>query len=43
MFDFVDYVGPWVVQVNDYEVATLWRHAMGTILRNGPRRIAALA
>ena len=43
MFDFVDYPGPWIVQVNDYEVATLWRHACGTLLRNGFRKIAGLA
>jgi glycosyltransferase involved in cell wall biosynthesis len=43
MFDFVGYPGPWIVQVNDYEVATLWRHACGTLRRNGFRKIAGLA
>ena len=39
---FATYPGPWVAQVNDYEVATLWQHVAGTILRHGPRRLAAL-
>jgi len=42
MGEFADYAGPWIAQVNDYEVATLWRHATGTLLRSGPRRLATL-
>ena len=43
MFDFVDYPGPWLVQVNDYEVANLWRHAYAKLARQGLRRVASLA
>ena len=40
---FATYPGPWVAQVNDYEVATLWQHATGTLLRHGPRRLVTLS
>ncbi|MGA2070544.1 MAG: glycosyltransferase family 4 protein [Sedimentisphaerales bacterium] len=43
MFDFVNYPGPWLVQVNDYDVAYLWRHAHKTLLNNGLRRVMSLA
>jgi len=43
MAGFVGYAGPWLAQVNDYEVATLWRHALGTLWRHGPARVASLA
>jgi len=43
MVGFANYAGPWIVQVNDYEVATLWRHACDTLVRYGPRKLAALA
>jgi len=42
MLDFCDYPGPWIVQVNDYEVATLWSHALGTLFGFGPRRLTGL-
>jgi glycosyltransferase involved in cell wall biosynthesis len=43
MFNFVDYSGPWIVQVNDYAVASLWRHAHETLLNSGLRRVMSFA
>ncbi len=43
MFDFVDYPGPWIVQVNDYEAATLWRTAPAIVFHSGWRRLLSLA
>ena len=43
MLGFAGYRGPWLVQVNDYEVATLWSHARATLLARGPRRLISLA
>lgn len=43
MGDVVGYRGPWIAQVNDYEVATFWSHFVSTLLHRGPRRVASLA
>ncbi|MGA2070545.1 MAG: glycosyltransferase family 4 protein [Sedimentisphaerales bacterium] len=43
MFDCVGYSGPWLVQVNDYAVASLWGHAHTTLLTDGLRRVMGLA
>ncbi|MCE5278162.1 MAG: glycosyltransferase family 4 protein [Planctomycetaceae bacterium] len=42
MFQFVNYPGPWAVQVNDYEVADVAAHLAGTLVRKGPRRLMSL-
>lgn len=39
----VGYPGPWIVQVNDYEVAALAGRAFRTLLSHGPRRLLSLA
>jgi len=36
------YPGPLIVQVNDYEVAQMWSHAIRSLLRQGPRKLASL-
>ena len=38
----LDYAGPWIVQVNDYEVADLWPNAARVLFGAGPRRLASL-
>ena len=43
MSDFVGYPGPWIVQVNDYIVASFWRHAHKILLNDGPRRTLSFA
>ncbi len=36
------YPGPLIVQVNDYEVAEMWSHAVPALVRQGPRKLASL-
>jgi len=43
MAEFIGYPGAWLVQVNDYEVAGLRRHAWATLRSRGPRRLVSLA
>ena len=42
MVEVVGYSGPWIAQVNDYDVAMLWSHAAGTLVGSGPRRLMSL-
>ena len=43
MGDVIGYPGPWIAQVNDYEVATFWSHVVSTLRHRGPRRVMGLA
>lgn len=42
MFDFLDYPGPWMAQVNDYEAAEVWSRPVQVAVSRGPRRLASL-
>ncbi len=42
MFGFLSYDGPVVVQINDYEVAWLWRHMVDRLVNQGLRSLGSL-
>jgi glycosyltransferase involved in cell wall biosynthesis len=39
---FRAYPGPWIVQVNDYEVATIWQRPIGIVASSGAHRMGSL-
>ena len=42
MFDFLNYPGPWMAQVNDYEAAEVWRHPLRIARSYSLRRVLSL-
>lgn len=43
MAEMIGYPHPWLVQVNDYEAAEVWKRPVTIARHHGPRRLASLA
>ena len=42
-FPFLDYPGPWLAQINDYEAAEVWRRPLQVVRSRNLRRLVSMA